>query len=131
MHIIDFKTGKKEEDEHSLQLPIYHLLVHYCQKRAVTGMSYWYLEFSDELKGKELPDLVSSQEEILLQAKKIKLAKQLDRFLCPHGDGCFMCRPYEAILRGEAEHIGVDQNGREVYIPSESSPQDEEDSVIL
>ena len=43
VHIIDFKTGKKKEEEDSLQLPIYHLLVHHCQKRPVTQASYWYL----------------------------------------------------------------------------------------
>ena len=32
VHIIDFKTGKRNEDPTSLQLPIYHLLAHHCQK---------------------------------------------------------------------------------------------------
>lgn len=131
VHIIDFKTGKKEESTNSLQLPIYHLLVHYCQKRKVSGMSYWYLEFSDTLTKKELPDLVESQDQVLKEAKKIKLARQLDRFVCPHTDGCFACKPYEAVLRGEGEFIGSDQNGKDVYMLSEIAPRDEEDSVIL
>ncbi len=42
VHIIDFKTGKNDEKEDSLQLPIYHLLVHYCQHREVVKASYWY-----------------------------------------------------------------------------------------
>jgi hypothetical protein len=32
VHIVDFKTGKFDEDESSLQLPIYYLLVSHCQK---------------------------------------------------------------------------------------------------
>ena len=43
LHIVDFKTGKREEQEASLQLPIYLLLCNALQKRAVTKASYWYL----------------------------------------------------------------------------------------
>ena len=46
VHIIDFKTGKSEEDPASLQLSIYHLLVHHCQKYKVSMASYWYLDSS-------------------------------------------------------------------------------------
>lgn len=131
VRIVDFKTSKKEEDPDSLQLPIYHLLVHYCQKRDVSGISYWYLEFSDTLTDRPLPDLVSSQDDILTLAKKVKLSRQLDRFICPHG-GCFACKPYEAVLRGEAEFIGTDQNNRDVYILPEYDESDAgEDGTVL
>src|SRR5258705_3817407 len=43
IHIIDFKTGKNEEDKESLQLPIYTLLAKNLQKRPITKISYWYL----------------------------------------------------------------------------------------
>ena len=39
VHIIDFQTGKNEEDSESLQLPIYLLLVRNTQKRNVDGVS--------------------------------------------------------------------------------------------
>ena len=35
VHIIDFKTGKSKDDGTSLQLEIYHLLVHNCQEHPV------------------------------------------------------------------------------------------------
>lgn len=131
VHIIDFKTSKKEEDEGSLQLPIYHLLVHYCQKRKVDGLSYWYLNFSDELTTKSLPDLVSSQDAILSVAKQIKLARQLERFVCPN-DGCHACKPYEAILRGEAQYVGQDQNRRDQYmVTDEDITSRDNDSTVL
>lgn len=117
VRIVDFKTSKVEENGDSLQLPMYHLLAHYCQKRPVVGMSYWYLELCDELVDKALPDLQSSQDHILKIAKQIKLARALERFKCPEGeDGCRYCKPFEAILRGEAEFVGADATRRDVYI---------------
>ena len=109
VEIIDFKTSRHEEQEDSLQLPIYNLLVTHCQNRAVTSASYWYLDSSDELTPKVLPDLKESEEKILKIAKRMKLQRSLGKFDCPHGEnGCRACRPYEAILRGEAKFIGND-----------------------
>ena len=117
VRIVDFKTSKVEESAESLQLPIYHLLAHYCQKRPVVGVSYWYLELSDELIEKPLPDLQASQDHILKIAKQMKLARALERFKCPEGDdGCRHCKPFEAILRGEAEYVGSDTTRRDVYV---------------
>ena len=44
IRILDFKTGKNEENEESLQLPIYLLLLATLQKRRVSGALYWYLD---------------------------------------------------------------------------------------
>jgi ATP-dependent helicase/DNAse subunit B len=130
VEIIDFKTSKNEESDDSLQLPIYHLLATHCQNRPVTAASYWYLESSDELTPKVLPDLAESEAKILKIAKKIKLQRQLNKFDCPHGaEGCRACRPYEAILRGEAEFVGLDDFKADVYIQKKSTPENE--SVIL
>ncbi len=130
VHIIDFKTSRGQEDPNSLQLPIYYLLVHYCQKRTVTQASYWYLEQSDELTPKELPDLAEAQEAVLSLAKQLKLARQLDRFKCPQGEGgCFACKPYEAVLRGGAEHVGQNDFRQDVYVLT--SHDNREESVIL
>ena len=132
VEIIDFKTSKNEEGEESLQLPIYNLLVHNCQKRKVDGAWYWYLENNDELSRKELPDLKESEDKILKIGKKIKLQKQLGVFKCPNGDqGCRACRPYEMILKGEAELVGLDGYKADVYILNKPSKMEEEDSKIL
>ena len=128
VHIIDFKTSKNEEDSASLQLPIYHLLVHHCQKRTVSQASYWYLEISDQLTPKELPPLEEAQANVLKIAKQIKLARQLNHLKCPT-DGCRACIPMEAVLRGEAEHVGVNDFGQDLYILTKQN--DSSDGTIL
>jgi len=131
VHIIDFKTSKKEEDKESMQLPIYLLLVNNCQKRKVDKASYWYLELNNEPVEKALPDTVTAQENILKLARQIKLARKLEKYSCPNGvNGCPACSPFEAILRGEGESVGSSHNRQDVYIlPFEE--ESEEDSIIL
>jgi hypothetical protein len=133
VHIIDFKNGRKEEKDDSLQLLIYHLLVHNTQKRAVTKASYWYIALKDELTPKILPDLKAAEKEILDIAIQIKTARQLNIFKCPKGEeNCMRCREHEMILRGEAEFIGVDDYNADMYIiPNKSPSEDEDESYIL
>ncbi len=115
VHIIDFKTSKREEDPKSLQLPIYHLLVHHCQKRKVDRASYWYLDNADDPIEKTLPNLTESSQKILKIAKQIKLARQLERFKCPT-DGCRYCQPLEEIILGRAEFVGLSNFGADMYV---------------
>lgn len=129
VHIIDFKTGRKTEEADSLQLPIYYLLVNSCQKRKVTKASYWYLEFNDELTEAPLPDAEESLKTILEIARKIKLMRQLERFKC-NEESCGACEPFERLVKGEGELVGVDDFGYEVYVLPELE-QEEEDSIIL
>lgn len=129
VHIIDFKTGKRDEDQDSLQLPIYLLLVENCQKRKVEKASYWYLERSDSLTSCKLPQYEDAYKKVLEVARKIKLARTLQKFSCPIG-GCTHCKPYEAILRHEAELVGQDEYGTDVFI-SNIDPRDADSSIIL
>lgn len=132
VHIIDFKTSKTEEDKNSLQLPIYHLLVANTQKRKVEKASYWYLRFSEDLIEKDLPNIQEAHTKILTIAKKMKTAKKLGAFKCPNGkSGCFVCRPLEQVVRGEAEHVGVGSYNKDIYVLSDSSIDMENDSEIL
>lgn len=117
LRVLDFKTGKNEEDEESLQLPIYVLLLDALQKRKVTSAAYWYLDRSDEPVEKTLPDLATAREKVLAVARRVKQAREAKAFDCPKGpQGCFACRPYEAILRGEAESLGVGGYGQDLYL---------------
>lgn len=133
VHIIDFKTGKREETEGSFQLPIYHLLVAECQSLPARKASYWYLELHDKPTEQELPDLEEARHDVLEIAKKIKLARQLERFKCPQETGCFVCKPMEKVIRGEAELVGVNDYRQDVYILNDSSEGDgdKKKSVIL
>lgn len=130
VHIIDFKTGKGEEDGNSWQLPIYGLLVANCQKRPIEKASYWYLDRDDAPVERPLPDLDAAREDILKLAKEVKLARKLERFKCPQGDGCSACRPYEAILQGKAELITHDHRV-DTFILAEREATDEDTSVVL
>ena len=131
VHIIDFKTGKTEEDENSLQLPIYHLLVDECQKRDTSQASYWYLNSNDTLTSKELPDLETAKKKILDIAQQIKVARQIQRFKCPGGeDGCFSCRPLEAVVNHKAEFVGNDEYNYDVYVLGKKDEEDREGLIL-
>ncbi len=124
LHIIDFKTGRNEEKGDSLQLPIYRLLLDRLQKRKVSGASYWYLDqvTPDQSKGflivdVDLPSVEESYDRVIAVAKEVKKARDEKVFLCPRGEaGCFSCIPYEKIIRGEAEYIGVGEYNQDLYI---------------
>lgn len=115
VHIIDFKTGKSDEGKESLQLPIYLLLVSNCQTRKVEKASYWYLDRDDDLTECTLPDYDDAHKKVLDIARKIKVSRALEKYNCP-SSGCSYCKPYEAILRGEAEFVGVDEYNTNVFV---------------
>lgn len=115
IHIIDFKTGKNEEEEESLQLPIYLLLATNTQSRKVDKASYWYLDKSDDLTPIELPNYEDSLDKVLTVARRIKLARQLKHFVCPTS-GCMKCRPLERVLKSEGEKVGVSDTKQDIYI---------------
>ena len=122
LHMIDFKTGKHEEKESSLQLPIYLLLCDALQKRKVSKASYWYLE-TDKMVEKELPDLDTARRDVYAVAIKVKEARDKISFECSQReDGCMHCRVYEEILKlksgeeSEVEYIGVGGFNQDVYI---------------
>lgn len=117
LHIIDFKTGKHEESDDSLQLPIYLLLLDNLQKREVAKASYWYLETDDNLTEKKLPNISDARVKVLAVAKQVKTAREDKKFDCPKGAlGCFACRPFEKIITGEAEFVGVGGYGQDMYL---------------
>lgn len=130
VHIIDLKTGKNNEERGSLQLPIYYLLATNTQKRPVTKASYWYIDRADEPAEQKLPPLNQAKKKILKIAKEIKLARQLERFKCPH-NGCRACRKMELIINGKAEFVGTDEIGRDVYILPTATSSERRVSKIL
>jgi len=115
IHIIDFKTGKHEESDDSLQLPVYLLLALNLQSRVIEKVSYWYLDTNDSPTLQPIPDQNASYAKILEIAKRIKLGRQINYFKCPKG-GCFACSPLERVLAGEGELVGVSEYGQDIYI---------------
>ncbi len=117
VHILDFKTGKHEESEGSLQLPIYQLILKNLQKRKVTGASYWYIDKDDKPIDVELPGLDESFKKVYEVAIEVKKAREKAEFKCPKGEsGCFYCLPFEKILRGEATYIGMGEMRQDLYM---------------
>lgn len=116
IRIIDFKTGKHDENEDSLQLPIYLLLLNALQKRKVSGASYWYLDRDNEPVDMILPALEEARKKVFAIAIQVKEAREKRIFECPRGDeGCFACKPYEAIVAGQAEYLGIGGYGQDMY----------------
>jgi PD-(D/E)XK nuclease superfamily len=128
LHLVDFKTGKNEEKEGSMQLPIYLLLCKELQKRAVTKASYWYLE-SNTIVEKPLPDVEEARAAIIERALPVRAARERaererveDVFVCPQGaGGCRNCRDFEAVVQkiqtgeGSAEYVGQGNFGQEMW----------------
>jgi ATP-dependent helicase/DNAse subunit B len=116
VRVIDFKTGKNDESEDSLQLPIYLLLLNELQKRKASGAAYWYLDREDGYVEKTLPSVEDARKRVLEVARRVKEAREKKEFVCLGGnEGCFNCKPYEAILKGEAEPLGVGGFGQDIY----------------
>jgi ATP-dependent helicase/DNAse subunit B len=130
VHVIDFKTGKPGRDKNSLQLAIYQLLASHCQDRKVKKLSYWYLEQSDQPVQHKLTDEDETFEKVLKIAKQMKLARQLGRFRCPE-NGCRFCKPFETIINGGAELVGVNNHQADVYILPDINLNDLAESEIL
>jgi len=119
VHIIDFKTGIKDEPVESLQLPIYYLLAHNCQDRPVAKASYWYLDRQNVPVSQPLPSLESAEAMVLKLGKEIKLARALNRFKCPEGEGgCKYCQPLESVVKGQAEFVGTSAYNQDLYLLS-------------
>lgn len=114
VHIVDFKTGKTEESDDSMQIPIYFLLASKCQDKKVKKASYWYLEHENEPTEVALPSMETAFHNVLYLAHQIKEARLNEELKCRY-NGCRHCEPYERILKGEGKYIGFIK-GKAVYI---------------
>jgi len=117
LHIIDFKTGRTEEDEHSLQLPIYQILAHYNFKEPIEKISYWYLDKDEGPISIELNPIQTYIPIIREKALKIKKAIDGNKLVCKSPIGkCYKCEKYEVIISNNAEYTGYDpEMNRDLY----------------
>lgn len=115
VHIIDFKTGAVKENNNSLQLPIYLLLVKNTQSHKVKKASYWFLEYDDSPKQIELPTPGKAKSMVLKAAKMIKDARKNKAFACPR-KGCGYCTQLEEVISGKGEFVGVSEYNQDIYI---------------
>lgn len=117
LHIIDFKTGRHDENESSLQLQIYLLLAKNGNKRPVSKISYWYLDKEPSPRQIKLPDMNGVFDLLIEKGLKIKEARQVlgsgKTIECPKG-GCKYCIEYEVVLKGKAERVGYDEKREKI-----------------
>lgn len=104
IHIIDFKTGKHDEDPSSLQLAIYCLLAQNCQNRTIKKSSYWYLDRENYPTEINMPDCSEATRRLMEIALQMKAARSLGNFCCPR-DGCNACYPLIDVVNGNAEYV--------------------------
>ena len=117
LHILDFKTGQNEEEEGSLQLPLYALLAEHNLKQPVTKASYWYLDRDDEPVQLPLPNLEEVLTTVKDKAGKVADTVAKKEFVCQSGEErCKFCHEYHAAVDGSAEHVTTDfKRKREVF----------------
>lgn len=119
LHIIDFKTGKNDEDGNSLQLGIYLLIAKNILRRQVSKMSYWYLDREDIPRESKLPQLEEVPKILIRKGIKMKEYRLEGNFICQKR-GCRYCNDYEAILEKKAEFVGIDYKmKRDLYYLSD------------
>lgn len=114
IHIIDFKTGKNEEKDDSLQLPIYAFLARAILKESNINISYWYIDYSESPTPMKIPNLKEAYNNILQISLNIKAARETGHMDCPK-NGCYACRDYEKVLTGDAEYVGLGEYDKDLY----------------
>jgi len=101
LHIVDFKTGAKDEEE-TLQLYIYAILAESNLQRPVSAASFWYLDREDTPREIVLDPLEPKLEWLKQKALEIKQAITNNSWVCIRGDQtCRDCSNYQAIIDGK------------------------------
>ncbi len=116
LHILDFKTGK-EEDENSQQLPLYALLAEHNLKKPVTRVSYWYLDRDDDPIEVKIPNLSQTHSAVKTKTLEVQKAVLEKNFTCQEELGyCRSCHEYHKAVNEQAEHVQTDfKRKREVF----------------
>lgn len=103
LHILDFKTGAKDEDD-STQLWLYAILAEGTFGKPVSKISYWYLDRDSSPKEAVLDPLQEKLEWLIEKAKEIKQAVKKDEWVCVEKEGAYNeCQRYQAIIDGKGE----------------------------
>lgn len=131
-HIVDFKTGQKEERDDSKQLPIYAILTKGVLKVDEVKVSYWYLGKNDELTDFSLPDLEKEYKLLKQKGLILKMARQSNSFRCSSGyETCRYCQDFVAVSNGKGKMVSMDTFNRkqEIYVmpPEEVKTEEHED----
>lgn len=119
LHVVDFKTGSKDEDS-PLQLYIYAILAENYYGKPVKKASFWYLDRDDAPKEAVLDSVEQNLEWLIDKSRQVKEAWGTDCWECIKGENpCRDCLDYQAILDGKGEFVYTDHTfKKEVYFLS-------------
>ena len=107
LHVLDFKTGAKDEDDPT-QLYIYAILAEANLGKPVSSASFWYLDRDDQPREIVLDPLEPKLKWLKEKGKELKKAIEEEVWICvkndaPSGASCRDCRDYQAIVDGKGE----------------------------
>lgn len=107
LHIVDFKTGSKDEED-TIQLYIYAILAESNFQKKVSKVSFWYLDRDDKPKEAVLDELEPKLEWLKQKGLEMKKAIEEKKWVCiksSSGSLCRDCRDYQAILDGKGKFL--------------------------
>lgn len=111
LHVMDFKTGTKDEED-SLQLHIYAILAESNFQKLVSKLSFWYLERESTPREAVLDSLDEKLQWLKNKALEIKNAISKNEWTCIKEDLCSECKNYQAIIDGKGEYLFSDDDFR-------------------
>ena len=148
LRIIDFKTGRNDEDEDSFQLPIYYLLLTNLQKENgknkiynIKEAAYWYLDYENKkentvhnefqtikIDNKKLENIEKVKEKIISIGRDITLFRESSDFKCNNenevGEGCKHCQNFEKVYRFiEKRELEKKENTKTILLDNENNIQ--------
>lgn len=127
LHVVDFKTGSKDENS-ALQLNIYAILAEANLQKPVSKASFWYLDRDDGPKNIVLDPLDGQIEYLKQKGLELKEAILKNEWVCVDSPNlCRNCRDYQDILDGKGEYLFADNSfKKEVYFLNRVLPQAED-----
>lgn len=125
LHVLDFKTGQKEEND-PIQLHTYAILAEGNLQKPVSKISYWYLDKDETPKEAVLDSLEDKIEWLKSRCQEIEQAISKNEWVCIKGeDLCNDCRDYQTIIDGQGEfQFSDDAFKKDMYYLEKSKPQE-------
>lgn len=121
LHILDFKTGTHDETD-PIQLYIYAILAEGNFGKAVSKISYWYLDRDSEPKEAVLDSLDGKLEWLTEKAKDLKGSIEKAVWECVKEGECRDCLTYQAIVDGKGTFQFTDERyKKDIYFLSKTS----------
>lgn len=116
LHILDFKTGVKDEED-AMQLHSYAIMAESSFQKPVSKLSYWYLDRDSNPKEAVLDSLEEKIDWLKDKALEIQNAIEYNNWVCIEKDGPYNeCGKYQAVIDGKGEfQFSDDDFKKDVY----------------